>query len=183
MISAPANLLASYSKVWIFMVVRRFLAWIQTAGAAERAEAVAALARAFLQAGAPGGLPVEETADAELALTAILDDPSPQVRRALAQELAASHAAPRHLIGALASDQSDVSAPVLNRSPLLGEAELIECARVADGYGQAAIALRPGLPAAVCNGLAQEAQREALVALAVNETAALGEAAMQAMLK
>lgn len=164
------------------MLVRQYLAFIRTAGAAGRAEAGAALARAFLAAGTPGGLPGEETAEAELALTAMLDDDSPQVRRALAQELASSPHAPRHIVSALAADQSDVSACILNRSPLLGPAELIDCARIGDAYAQAAIALRPGLPREVCSALAASGCCEALVALAVNETAGLDEAAMYAML-
>lgn len=180
------------------MLVRRFLAWAQTAGVGVRAQATAALARAYLQSetgdcamDAPAedsgiamrGLGGEERIEAEIVLTAMLDDPSPEVRRAMAQVFANSAFAPRHIISALANDQSDVSAVVLNRSPLLGEAELIECASVADGYGQAAIALRPGLPGRVADALADFVQREALVALAVNETAALSEAAILRMLE
>ncbi len=165
------------------MLVRQFLTWAETANAASRAEGCAALARAYLASGNEGGLDDEQRIEAELALTAMLDDGSPQVRRALAEVCATSPHVPRHIISALAADQSDVSAPVLNRSPLLGAAELIECARVADAYGQAAIALRPGLPGSVAAALAEHAGCEALVALAVNETAALSEASMLTMLE
>jgi uncharacterized protein (DUF2336 family) len=63
------------------MIVQRFLAWVQTAPVGARAEATSALARAYLYS----DLTDRDRADAEAALTSMLDDPSPLVRRALAE--------------------------------------------------------------------------------------------------
>ena len=73
-----------------------------------------------------------------LASSAVLDDhPSALVlRRALAEALASAAEAPRHIVLALAADQADVACVVLGRSPVLEEAELIDCAAVGDGFAQ-----------------------------------------------
>lgn len=157
------------------MIVRQFLLWSRTAPAAERAEGASALARAFLYS----SLTPEDRSAAETALTSLVDDPSPLVRRALAEALASARHAPLHIISALANDQSGVAALVLGRSPLLSEAELVDCAAVGDAYAQAAIALRPGLTAPVAAALAEIGQREAVIALAVNPGADLPEFSMR----
>ena len=56
----------------------------------------------------------------------LLDDPSPLVRRALAEALAASEEAPPSIIIALPSDQPEIAALVLERSPLLLDADLVD---------------------------------------------------------
>ena len=66
------------------MIVRKFLSWSQTATAGERAEGASALARAYLYA----DLSEQDYDDAELALTTLLEDPSPLVRRAMAEAFA-----------------------------------------------------------------------------------------------
>jgi len=43
----------------------------------------------------------------------------------------------------LAGDHSDIAAIVLSRSPLLSDAELVDCAATSDSFAQSAIALRP----------------------------------------
>ncbi len=62
-------------QVWkarVLMIFRNFLAWAQTAPAASRAEGASALARTYLEA----ELSEEDRADAEIALTSLLDDPA-----------------------------------------------------------------------------------------------------------
>ena len=65
-------------------IVRRFLAFAQCAGPEKRAEGASALARAYLHSDDITG-PLR--AEAELAMMALLDDPWPLVRRALADAL------------------------------------------------------------------------------------------------
>ena len=96
------------------MVVSHFLKWVNTAKVAERAAAAAALARAYVDR----DLPFEDRCAAEAALTLLLDDPSSKVRLALAEALSMSHHAPAQIVSALASDQPEVAAIVLSRSPL-----------------------------------------------------------------
>jgi DNA repair protein RadC len=67
------------------MIVRHFLRFIQTASAGERAEAVSALTRAYLHSDMSGDF--REAAEA--AMMMLLDDPSPVVRRALAEAMRA----------------------------------------------------------------------------------------------
>ena len=161
------------------MIVRKFVQWSENASASARAEGVGALARAFLY----GDMEAGQRAEAEQILCAMLDDPSPLVRRSLAESFASSLEAPRAIVLGLALDQSDISAVVLSRSPLLTDAQLIDCASVGDSVAQAAIALRPELSPAVAAALAEIAGREALIALAVNEGANLPEFAMRRMVE
>src|SRR5215207_4837542 len=117
------------------MIVRQFLLWARTAPPGHRAEALSALARAYLYS----DLTPDERWEAETAMTAMLDDPAPVVRRALAEAFANATEAPRHLVVALANDRSDIAALVLSRSPVLIEADLVDCAALGDELAQIAI--------------------------------------------
>lgn len=161
------------------MIVRNFLSWAQTASAAQRAEGAGAMARAYLYS----DLDATARREAEIALTSLLDDPSPLVRRALADNFASAIEAPRAIVSALAADQSDIAAPVLSRSPLLSEAELIDCAAIGDAFAQSAIALRARVPTSVCAALAEVGAREAAISLAVNPGAELPEFSMRRMVE
>ena len=161
------------------MIVRNFLQWARTAPAAHRAEGAGALARAYLYS----NLEERSRRDAEIALFSLLDDPSPLVRRALADSLASAADAPHSLIFALANDQSDIAAPVLSRSPLLSEAELIDCAAVGDAFAQSAVALRARVALSVAAALAEVGAREAAISLAVNPGAELAEFSMRRMVE
>ncbi len=125
----------------------------------------------------------QQAHEAETALTALLDDPSPLTRKALAESFASAVDAPHHIVRALAGDQSDIAAIVLARSPLLTASELIDCAVIGDAAAQAAIALRPGLSAPVAAALAEIGAREALITLAVNESAQVPELALRRMIE
>ena len=142
-------------------IVRRFLAWAQSADADARAEGASALARAYLHS----DLPEPVRAEAALAMTALLDDPSALVRRALAEALCRTTEAPRTLILGLAADEPEVAAAVLQRSPVLTDADLVDCARTGDVVAQAALARRPNLPPDAAAALAEIGQRDAVLAL------------------
>src|SRR5260221_9836439 len=87
------------------MIVRQFLQWLRTAGAAERADATSALARAYLYS----DLSPDDRAATEGALIMLLDDPSPLVREALSRALAFSGQSPPAVILGLAADQPEVA--------------------------------------------------------------------------
>ncbi len=161
------------------MILSNFRAWTQIAPPVGRADAAAALARAYLFSHFDDA----KRRDALRLLTGFLDDPSPLVRRALAETFASSREAPHHLVLALADDQSSIAAIVLHRSPLLSDAELIDCATTGDAITQAAIASRTSLSAAVATALAEIAVPEALVALAANMTAAIPTLAIRRMIR
>jgi uncharacterized protein (DUF2336 family) len=144
------------------MIIRRFLHWVRTASAGERAEATGALARAYLYS----NLSPDDRDAAEDAMITLLDDPSPLVRRALAEALAASPDAPHAVIHGLASDHRDIAAAVLARSPLLIDADLVDLVASRDGTLQAAIAARAPLQRAVVAAIAEIGSAEAcLVAI------------------
>jgi uncharacterized protein (DUF2336 family) len=159
--------------------VSSYLSWVQTPEAGRRAEQVSALALAYLY----GELDAAELRAAETAMTAALDDSSPVVRRALAEALAGAEEAPRHIVVALANDQSEIAATVLARSPALRDADLVDCIAVADGYAQAAAAIRPEVSEPVCEALAQVGGREACVAVALNPGSRPTAAAMARMIE
>ncbi|MEA2834156.1 MAG: hypothetical protein QOG66_2358 [Methylobacteriaceae bacterium] len=161
------------------MLVRKFMLWVGDVSAAERAEGAGALARAYLYS----DLAETEKRDAEVALFSLLDDPSPIVRKSIAEAFASALDAPHSIVLALANDQSAISSVVLGRSPLLSDAELIDCAAIGDAFAQAAIALRPVLSTGVAAALAEIGSREALIALAVNPGAEIADFSMRRMIE
>ena len=160
------------------MLARFYMDWAANADAAARAEATGTLAEAWLYA----NLSPDDLAETEAALTVALDDPSPLVRRALAEVFAAHPLAPRAIVSALAADDSEVGALVLARSPLLSDAELVDCAALGDALAQVAIATRPRLSAPVAAAVAEIACAEALVTLARNVSADLPQFSVARML-
>lgn len=151
------------------MIVRQFLLWVQTAAPASRAEATSALARAYLYSDLSG----DDRLAAEAAMTVLLDDPSPMVRRALADALASSHQAPHNVIIALANDQPEIAEFVAARSPLLSEAELVDLAAAAHERVQSAIASRIHLSRAVAAAIAEVGGPTACLTLIENFTVSL----------
>jgi uncharacterized protein (DUF2336 family) len=149
------------------MIVRQFLHWIRTAPAAERGDATSALARAYLYS----DLTPDDRAAAEGALIMLLDDPSPLVRAELARALAFSEHAPPPVILGLASDQPEVACWVLEHSPLLVDADLVDAVATADPQAQTAIANRASLPCSVSAALAEVGSAEACLALIENPRA------------
>jgi uncharacterized protein (DUF2336 family) len=145
-------------------IVRRFLAWAQSADAEARAEGASALARAYLYS----ELTTPVRAETVLAMTALVDDPSVMVRKALAEALCHSGEAPRPLILALAADEPEVAAAVLRRSPVLTDADLIDCAASGDVVAQTALARRPNLPPGAIAALVESGQLDAVLALIGN---------------
>ncbi len=148
-------------------IVREFLHWLDAAPANERAEAASALARAYLYS----DLTADELAPAEGLMLKLLDDPSPLVRRALADALAPTPAAPPVVVIALAGDQPQIAAPVYALSPLLIDADLLEGVRTGGAAVQAAIASRAAVPSTVAAALAELGSAEACQILAENDGA------------
>src|SRR3974390_1152186 len=151
------------------MIVRQFIGWVRTASAGERAEATRALARAWLIS----DLTAAHRAAAEGALLMLLDDPSPLVRRAMADVFARSYEAPAAIVQALSLDQPSVSLPILEFSPLLIDADLVDIVATANSETQCAIARRVSLPASVCAAIAEVGTAEAALELIENAYAEL----------
>jgi uncharacterized protein (DUF2336 family) len=161
------------------MIVRHFLDWVRTAPAGKRAEATAALARAYLYS----DLSPDDAAAAEGAMLMLLDDASPLVRRSLADALAASPSAPPAVVLALAADQPQIAAPVLALSPLLVDADLVDAVATGDGEVQVAIASRAGLPSPVAAAIAEVGTAESCLVLAENAEAEIAAFSLDRMLE
>jgi len=151
------------------MIVRQFISWIRTAPAGDRAEATRALARAWLIS----DLSADDRAAAEGALLMLLDDPSPLVRQAMADVFARSTDAPAAIVQALSLDQPSVALPVLEHSPLLIDADLVDIVATGNGEMQCAIARRVRVPASVCAAIAEVGSAAAALELIENAYAEL----------
>ncbi|KJC62279.1 hypothetical protein UP10_02800 [Bradyrhizobium sp. LTSPM299] len=151
------------------MIVRQFISWIRTAPAGERAEATRALARAWLIS----DLTEEDRIAAEGALLMLLDDPSPLVRQAMAEVFARSAEAPAAIVQALSVDQPSIALPVLEHSPLLIDADLVDLVATGNDDMQCAIARRINLPASVSAAIAEVGSPAAALELIENPYAGL----------
>ena len=151
------------------MIIDQFMSWMQTAPLEGRCRAVSALARSFLVS----EIDDRDRDQLEAVLTVLLDDPEPQIRRVIAEVMAPSRDAPRHLILALADGPPDVTAIVLQQSPILIEAELVDF--LADGTeaAQVAIASRAWLSPGISAAIAEVGELSACVALGRNLTASI----------
>src|ERR1700756_1273133 len=151
------------------MIVRQFISWIKTASAGERAEATRALARAWLIS----DLTEDDRAAAAGALLMMLDDASPLVRQAMAQVFARSGETPAAIVQALSPDQPSIALPILEHSPLLIDADLVDIVATGNCEMQCAIARRTGLPASVCAAIAEVGSAAAALELIENPYAGL----------
>jgi uncharacterized protein (DUF2336 family) len=151
------------------MTLRQFINWIRTAPAGERAEATRALARAWLIS----DLSVDDLAAAEGALLMLLDDRSPLVRQAMAEVFSRSAEAPAAIIRALSTDQPSVALPILEFSPLLIDADLVDLVATGTCETQCAIARRVTLPAPICAAIAEVGSAAAALELIENPHAEL----------
>lgn len=151
------------------MIVRQFISWIRTASAGERAEATRALARAWLIS----DLSDDDRAAAEGALLMLLDDASPLVRQAMAEVFCRSGEAPAAIVQALSVDQPSVALPILEHSPLLIDADLVDIVATGNNEMQCAIARRINLPVSVCAAIAEVGSPAAALELIENPYADL----------
>jgi len=127
------------------------------------------LARAWLIS----DLTEEDRAAAEGALLMQLDDASPLVRQAMAEVFARSSEAPAAIVQALSLDQASVALPVLEHSPLLIDADLVDIVATGNCELQCAVARRVNLPASVCAAIAEVGSASAALELIENAYAEL----------
>src|SRR4051812_14618396 len=151
------------------MIVRQFISWVRSAPAGERAEATRSLARALLFS----GMSDDDRLAAEGALLMLLDDASPLVRQAMAEVFSRSAEAPAAIVQALSVDQPSVALPILEHSPLLIDADLVDIVATGDSEMQCAVARRVHLPVAVSAAIAEVGSAAAALELIENSYAEL----------
>lgn len=157
------------------MIIQTFIRWADTAKSADRARAANALGRAWLQS----DMDEEERQAALMALTWLLDDPSPKVRLALAEAIADADNAPRSLILPLASDQPEIACHIIARSPILTDVDLVDLAARGDGVTRALIASRFIVSQPVCAAIAEIGDEAEIEALLTNPGAVIGRQSLR----
>lgn len=146
------------------VIVEAFLRWAEKAKAGDRAKAANALGRAYIQT----SMPPEERGAAAMAMTFLLDDPSPRVRLSLAEALAHSDAAPRNVILSLAEDQPEIAGQIIISSPLFTDADLVDLAARGGEITRILIASRSEVSRSVAAALAEVGGEEEMLCLLEN---------------
>ena len=159
------------------MIVEQFLTWVDSATAENKVRAADALARAFL-ASDPGS---DRAESVETAMTVLLDDPDDSVRQELADLLADSEKTPRHIVLALANDKPEIALPMLARSPVFCDSELMDIAATGSVGQQIAIACRIEVSAEVCAAVVKAGTVQSAYALLANEQARLSKDTLHAI--
>lgn len=157
------------------MIIQTFIRWADTAKSTDRARAANALGRAWLQS----DMDEEERQAALMALTWLLDDPSPKVRLALAEAIADAENAPRSLILPLASDQPEIACHVIARSPILTDVDLVDLAARGDGVTRALIASRFIVRQPVCAAIAEIGEPAEIEAMLNNPGAIVSRSSLR----
>lgn len=126
----------------------------------------------------PGMLVTEEKHLRDLAvetLEKLAADQAPRVRAILAEEIKRLDCIPKRIVKKLARDvETIVAAPIVEFSPLLGDAELIEIVAAAETNAMMnAVARRKGLTAGVSDAVVATRNTEAIAALLKNVDAAI----------
>jgi len=157
------------------VIIQTFIRWAETAKSADRARAANALGRAWLQS----DMDEDERQAALMAMTWLLDDPSPKVRLALAEAIADATEAPRSLVLPLADDQAEIAAHIIARSPVLTDVDLVEIAARGDGITRSLIASRSTLSQPVCAAIAEIGGTAEIETMLDNPGAAIGRSILR----
>jgi len=105
------------------------------------------------------------------------------IRIRLADRLAAAPWAPPALINVLVLDEIDIAAPVIAKSPVLQDADLVRLLLEATVEHQIEVARRPGIGAPVVAAILDKGEAAVVMALASNLKAALSEGDMQRLVE
>lgn len=157
------------------MIIQSFLRWAETAKTSERARAANALGRAWLQS----KMNAEEREAALMAMTWLLDDPSPKVRLALAEAIAGAEDMPRSLILSLAHDQPQIAGEVIARSPVLSDLDLVDLAARGDSVTRVLIVSRFIVSPPVCAAIAEIGESTEIEAMLGNPGAVVGRSTLR----
>ncbi|OCP01111.1 MULTISPECIES: DUF2336 domain-containing protein [unclassified Ensifer] len=146
------------------MIIQAFLRWAETARTGERTRAASALGRAYVDAQLNG---LDRRA-AEMAMTFLLDDPSPKVRQALAEAVCGCSSVPRTIILGLAEDQPEIAYLIISRSPVLTDEDLVDLAARGTFETRALIAARSFVSRAVSAAIAEIGGEDEILILLEN---------------
>jgi len=142
----------------------------------------AMLLERVVEAYANGALTPAERRKAEDLFRIALYDHEALARRVLSDSLKRLKDVPRDIVLSLARDEAQVARPMLRRSPLLDDDDLVEIARESTRSHRLAIAERVSLSAKVAQALCESRDPQVIRGLIANETAALPEALLHGIL-
>ena len=113
-------------------------------------------------------------------LTQLSSEMEDAVRAELSARFADASVAPRRLIFTLANDTPDVAGPVLMRSPVLSESDLLHVVKTKGQGHLRAVSERPDVPEAVADVIVDRGDDETLNTLLRNDGAKLSRGASEA---
>ncbi|MEZ5670174.1 MAG: DUF2336 domain-containing protein [Alphaproteobacteria bacterium] len=119
-----------------------------------------------------------ERAMAEEIFRIMVRDAAVRVRQALAEQLAESGVVPHDVALSLAQDIDEVALPVLQKSSVLTDEDLIEIVRASGTTKQVAIAQREAVSETVSAALVETADEDVVAELVANDGATLSEASL-----
>ncbi|MBW8815612.1 MAG: DUF2336 domain-containing protein [Caulobacterales bacterium] len=105
------------------------------------------------------------------------------IRHRLSQKLAAADWAPNALVNVLALDDIEIARPIIARSPVLKDLDLVRLLVEATIEHQIEVARRPHLSQTVIGAILEQAEPAVLTALAGNPTAELTAADMEELVE
>lgn len=108
----------------------------------------------------------------------LVQDVEREVRAGLAERLSALPAAPRELVLKLAEDEAEIARPLILKSPVLREQDLVELVRQRTHEHRLCVAMRAGISAAVSQALIESGEEDVIETLIRNDDA---ELALQAV--
>jgi len=100
------------------------------------------------------------------------------IRLRLSDSLSSARWAPSALVNTLAMDDIEIARPIIAKSPVLKDPDLLKLLVLASLEHQIEVARRPHLTEAVVHAILEKAEPAVLTALAGNQTAEVDEAAM-----
>jgi len=111
-------------------------------------------------------------------LEKLIREVSREIRRKLAVKLAEAPATPRELAVLLANDEIDIASPVLIKSQVLSDVDLIEIVRNRSTQHLLAISMRRDLSTAVADALVESGEKDVIRSLLENQDAHISRATM-----
>ena len=111
-------------------------------------------------------------------LKKLIQDVARPIRKALADKLSQSHNAPHEVVSLLANDEFDIASPVLLKSDLLSDEDLVEIVRHRTLSHRLAIAMRRSVSTLVSDALVGTNSVDVIKALLENHGASITDATM-----
>ncbi|MEQ8747530.1 DUF2336 domain-containing protein [Pyruvatibacter sp.] len=109
-------------------------------------------------------------------LRLMVRDAADRVRQAMAQSIANTKDVPREVALKLAHDIDDIAVPFLGSSPALSDEDLVSIVRAGSDEKSIAVAGRAGLGSDVCDAIANDGGKDAVVRMLGNEGAEIAPA-------